>query len=185
MEPILLGEAKSQCRVTGDDEDGLIAGYILAARMHVENSTRRRLITQVLNYTIDYRWPLSRCGLPRLALPVAPVSSVTSITYVDANGATQTLAVDQYTTALDRDDAVIEPAHNVTWPDVRCQLGAITVLFVAGSSLGDVPHPLKQAMRLLIAHAYDNREAITAGQFNEVPMGVEAYLSPYRVSRFS
>jgi uncharacterized phiE125 gp8 family phage protein len=188
-DPLSLAEAKAHLRVTGNDEDGLIAGYILAAREFVENSTHRRLVTQTLDYTIDDGWP---CVIARgyyrsrIELPVQPVASVTSITYVDADGASQTLAVDQYVVRTDGPVPFIEPAYGATWPGVRCQSAAITVRFIAGSAVAEVPNPLLQAIRLLVAHADANREAIaSSGTFTEVPLGVEAFLSPYRYTRMA
>lgn len=185
-DPLSLAEAKAHLRIDTADEDGLIAGYILAARQFVENETHLRLITQTLDYTIDDGWPsLIARGYyrTRIELPVKPVASVSSISYVDTSGNSQTLAADQYIVRTDGPVPYIEPAYGVTWPGVRCQPAAITVRFVAGTALSDVPNPLLQAMRLLVAHADANREAVSNGTFNEVPLGVEAYLSPYRYVR--
>jgi uncharacterized phiE125 gp8 family phage protein len=188
-DPLSLAEAKAHLRVTSSDEDGLIAGYILAAREYVENDTHLRLITQTLDYTIDDGWP---CVIARgryrtrIELPVKPVASVTSISYIDSSGAAQTLAADQYVVRTDGPVPFVEPAYGVSWPGVRSQSAAITVRFVAGTSVSDVPNPLMQAMRLLVAHANENREAVSAsGTFVEVPLGVEAFLSPYRYTRMA
>jgi uncharacterized phiE125 gp8 family phage protein len=188
-DPLSLAEAKAHLRVTSADEDGLIAGYILAAREFVENATHLRLITQTLDYTLDDGWP---CVIARgryrtrIELPVKPVASVTSISYVDGSGVSQTLAANQYVVRTDGTVPFIEPAYGVSWPSVRCQSAAITVRFVAGTALSDVPNPLMQAMRLLVAHANEHREAVSAsGTFTEVPLGVEAFLSPYRYTRMA
>lgn len=187
LDPLSLAEAKAHLRVTSSDEDGLIAGYILAAREYVENQTHLRLITQTLDYTIDDEWPCSTVRgywRNRIEFPVKPVTAVTSITYVDGNGSSQTLASDQYRLRNDGPVHYVEPVYGVTWPTVRCQGAAITVRFVAGGSLSDVPNGIMQAMRLLVAHANENREAVAGGNFVEVPLGVEGYLSPHRFARF-
>jgi uncharacterized phiE125 gp8 family phage protein len=187
-DPLSLAEAKAHLRATHSSEDGLIAGYILAAREFVEDATHRKLIIQTLDYTIDDGWPCVMARgyyRTRIELPVKPVASVTSISYVDSGGASQTLAADQYVVRTDGPVPYIEPAYDVSWPSVRCQSSAITIRFVAGSALGDVPNPLMQAMRLLVAHANENREAVANGTFIEVPLGVEAYLSPYRYVRMA
>jgi uncharacterized phiE125 gp8 family phage protein len=187
-DPLSLAEAKAHLRVTGTEEDGLLAGYILAAREFVENATHRRLVTQTLDFTVDDGWP---CVIARgyyrsrIELPIQPVASVTSISYVDGSGATQTLASNQYVVRTDGPVAFIEPAYGVSWPSVRCQTAAITVRFVAGTAVADVPNPLMQAIRLLVAHANENREAVANGTFTEVPLGVEGYLSPYRFTRMA
>jgi uncharacterized phiE125 gp8 family phage protein len=186
VDPISLAEAKEHLRETGSEQDGLIAGYILAAREFVENATHRRLITQTLDYTIDYCWPTDGCYRQRIELPVSPVASVTSITYVDGNGATQTLATNQYRAVVDGPLPYIEPSYGVTWPTVREQGAAITVRFVAGTSLSGVPNPLMQAMRMMIGHWYSVREAVNVGNIvTEIPLGVEALLSAYRSPRIA
>lgn len=186
-DPLSLIEAKDHLHVTETDQDGLIAGYILAAREFVENSTHLRLVTQTLDLTVDDGWPVvSVRGVcrTRIEFPVKPVQSVTSVTYVDGNGAPQTLAADQYT--LSKDGAVhfIEPAYGVTWPTTRCQTAAITVRFVAGYAQAEVPPSLLQAIRWLVGHQYENREAVSAGTLNEIPLGLEAMISQHRFSRF-
>lgn len=42
------------------------------------------------------------------------------------------------------------------------------------------PAPALQAVRLLVAHWYNNREAVAAGAMNPVPFGVDRMLAPYR-----
>jgi len=182
---------RDHLRITSTEEDGLLAAYILAARDWVENETKTRLVTQTLDYTIDYCWPHHVSGYycnARIELPVRPVASVTSITYVDGNGATQTLNSSQYVFHADAAAPYIDAAYGVTWPTVRAQSAAITVRFVAGWAAPDVPHSLLQAIRFLTAHLYATREAVTtangAQQITEVPLALEAMISSHRYSRF-
>jgi uncharacterized phiE125 gp8 family phage protein len=189
LDPISLAEAKAHCEITSADRDGLIAGYVLSARQFVENECYLRLITQTLDYTMDEDWPCSRSTYrQRIEFPIGPVQSITSVSYVDSAGATQTLSPSDYVTRNMGTKnvsglAFIEPAYGVSWPTVRCQSAAITVRFVAGWELSDVPNPLMQAMRMLIGHAVENREAMATGIFSQIPLGVEAFISPYRLSR--
>jgi uncharacterized phiE125 gp8 family phage protein len=182
-----LGEAKDHLRETNSDQDGLIVAFIQSAQEFIENATRRKLITQTLDYTIDYEWPCLPLGSyvrHRIELPLMQIASVTSVTYLDSTGATQTLASNQYVVVANAPIPFIEPAYGVTWPDVYCQPSTITVRFVAGTSLSDVPHSLMQAMRMLLGHWYNIREAVNIGNVtSEIPLGVEALLSPYRYSR--
>jgi uncharacterized phiE125 gp8 family phage protein len=170
-----------------------MVAYILAARQYIENDCHLRIITQTLDYTIDDDWP---CYVARgyyrqrIEFPIGPVQSVTSISYIDGDGSAQTLGTDQYVVAnagisAQSGRAYIEPAYNVTWPTVRCQSAAITVRFVAGWDLTNVPHPIMQALRLLISHANENREAVASGTFNEIPLGVDAFTAPYRNIRIT
>ena len=190
LDPVSLAEAKTHCRVDSTDDDGLLAGYLLAARQHAEQYTRRAFLSQTWRLTLDDDWPqaVNRCTTyvrDRVVLPRPPAISVTSVQYIDTAGATQTLAVDQYKLVLlDTGEAAIDPAYGVTWPAVRRESAAITVTFVCGYGVnpGDLPEPIRQAMLLLIGHWYENREAVNVGNIvSALPFAVEALLGPYRI----
>jgi len=160
QEPLSLDEAKQHLRVDIDDDDELILSQVAAARQWAEGHTLRALVTQTWRLTFDYEWPSveegGRCT-HRIVLPRPPLASVTSVTYVDLEGATQTLAVDQYITSKrDTGEWSIEPAYGVIWPSVRDVPAAIAVTFVAGTTAADVPEPLKAAMKLHVQILYDH-----------------------------
>lgn len=190
LEPVLLDEAKAHCRIEADDSesDGLLAGYIFSARRYVEEVTGRALMSQTWDYKIDYCWPKVRVSnwgyVTGIDVPKPPLVSVSSITYVDTAGATQTLASSQYQVVTSQYVGSILPAYNVTWPQVRWQPEAITVRFVAGygSNPGDVPEPIRQAIRFLVGHYFEHREEVIVGQQSAaLARGVDALLAPYRV----
>jgi uncharacterized phiE125 gp8 family phage protein len=54
------------------------------------------------------------------------------------------------------------------------------VTYVAGYGPYEAPEELVQAQLLLIAHWYQNREAVAEGTFNEIPLAVEALAGPFR-----
>lgn len=193
-EPVSLAEAKAHCRITHPDEDGLIAGYLMAARAHAEVYTRRAFVTQTWDLKLDDGWPrqirastTARSCAYRVDLPKAPAQSITSISYVDTDGTLQTLAADQYRLLRanqERDEAAVEPAYGVTWPSVRQQGETITVRFVCGydAVLNPFPEPIRQAILLLVQHWNENREAVVIGTIvNELPLAVESLLFPYRL----
>lgn len=171
-EPVTLQELKSHLRIDFDDDDVLLNSLIPAARTWVEGQTKRGFITQTWDHAIDYAWPY-RGGVYRIDLPLNPVASVTSITYVDSAGASQTLAANQYTVVARKHGSYIVPAYDVEWPTVRWVPNAITVRFVVGASTA--PKSIKQAILVLAGHYYENRETT-----DNAPKAVESLLSPYR-----
>lgn len=180
LDPVSLSEAKAHCRIDIADDDGLIAGYLLAARQHVEKGTGRALITQRWNLYIDRCWPRAWDGSgyrQRIVVPLPPLRSVISVQYVDTNGATQTLAPDQYRVVSNGMLGFIEPAFGVSWPAVRSQGDAITVLFEAGygSNPGDVPEPLRHAILLHVESLYD-RDPVVAAMLERAR---DALMGPY------
>jgi uncharacterized phiE125 gp8 family phage protein len=187
VEPVTVTEAKSQLRLDIADDDTYIGTLITAAREWVEGQTKRALVAQTWDWAIDYGFPW-RQGY-RIDLPLNPVISVASIAYVDDAGNAATWAADQYTAVCRQNGSFIVPAYNVSLPVIRNVPNAITVRFTAGfydntasPETGSVPQPLKQAIILLVAHWYENREA--AGKaMAEAPYAVEALISPYRDCR--
>jgi uncharacterized phiE125 gp8 family phage protein len=177
-DPVSLAEAKTHLRITAPDEDALIVGYLLAAREHVETITRRALLTQTWDYSID-AWA------DRIVLPKPPVQSVTSISYLDQAGATQTLSAALYRLVKQSTgEWAILKAYNAVWPAVQTVESCITIRFVCGYGTppGSIPEAIRQAILLLVGHWFANREAVNVGNIvNELPLGVEPLLFPHRV----
>jgi uncharacterized phiE125 gp8 family phage protein len=103
------------------------------------------------------------------------VQSVSSVTYVDEAGATQTLASSGYQVDVTSLPPRVTPAYGAYWPAARgTTYQAVRVTFVAGYGLAAaVPDALKAAIKLLTSHWYENREAAGAG-WEELPLGVRS-----------
>lgn len=146
-EPVTVAEAKTQCRVLHSDEDGLFGDLIETARNHVEKYCGVRFTTQTVAIKCD-DW----CDLAYL--PEGPVQSVSSISYVDTDGATQTLSTDVYEVRAEGIEARIVLKYNQTWPTIQSG-SRITVTAVVGHATA--PPAVKYAMLAWITDAYDNR----------------------------
>ena len=129
-EPIALAEAKLQIRVETSQtaEDGLIRSYIRAARNQVESLANRALVTQTLDLVLD-DFPAGSIPIP---LPRSPLQSITSITYVDTDGTSQTLSSSLYTVDTGSTPGRVFPIFNELWPGTRGDRNAVTVRYVAG-----------------------------------------------------
>lgn len=180
QEPLSLGETKLHCRVEHADDDALLTALIIAAREYCETFTHRALAPQTWDLKLD-DFP---CGseIP-IVLPKPPATSVTSISYVDSNGDTQTWASSNYTTEFPSgqwaEKARIVPAYSVSWPVTRSVINAVTVRFVCGYTT--CPESIKAAMKLLIGHWYGNREAVVVGTISgPLQQGVDALLWPFK-----
>lgn len=180
-EPITRAEAKDQARIETTADDTLVDGLIAAAREHVEEFTRRALITQTWEAYLD-AFP----GDNDIAiwLPRTPVQSVDSIEYIDTAGATQIWAAADYQVDTDSLPARIRPARAESYPDTHTDiLQAVTITFTAGyGEASAVPNAIKHAMLLIVSHWYDNRDAVNIGNVvTPLPMAVDALLWPYRL----
>jgi uncharacterized phiE125 gp8 family phage protein len=184
-EPVTLQAAKTQVRRRDTTDDDVLLEDVLipAARERAEQATRRQFITATYDLKLDGGFP------GEIVLPLPPLQSVLSVTYVDEDGATQTLATDQYTVDAPSGPRALRgrivPAYNVSWPGTRSQINAVTVRFVAGygSTHASVPPRLKMAMLTDIATLYENREDVVMGQGYSViafPTGSTATYATFR-----
>jgi len=107
-----------------------------------------------------------------------PVQSITSISYVDAAGAPQTLDPSVYELRSDGLDALIRLKFGQQWPPV--QPGSrITVVMVAGyvTAPDDVVH----ALLMWVSQSDAFRESIVTDQLAVVPDAFTALLSNHRI----
>lgn len=185
-EPVSLEEAKDHLRYTATDQDALIDALIRTALESVEQFTSRAVITQTWDLKRD-RFPSSAAA--PLRVPRAPLQSVTSITYIDNDGVSQTWASSEYDVDAPSGPLAprgrILPAYSKTWPTTREVMNAVTVRFIAGygDDGGDAPASIRQAMLLTISHLFQNREDVVVGvSAIELPQGVPALLWNYRAS---
>lgn len=180
VEPITLQEAKDHLRVDGTTDDALISALIQAARQHIDGRDGwlgRALMTQTWDYTLD-EFP----DTDYIPLPLAPVQSITSITYTDTNGTSQTFSSGNYALGADLDwSPRVNLGYDKSWPSTRTIPDAVTVRFVAGyANAASVPAPIKAALLMMIGHLYEHRESVADKELSEVPMAVQSLLMPYR-----
>ena len=170
-EPVTLAEAKAQCRVDGSDEDSYLDSLIAAARSHVEGYCGTPIVTRTVTVKCD-------CFDDFAAFPVVPLISVSSVSYVDAAGDTQTLATSVYEVRSDGLTASLALKNGQIWPSI--QTGSrITVTAIVGHSA--VPADLSHALKLLIAGWFDQRAGASDKPFTTVPHAVDALLANHRV----
>jgi uncharacterized phiE125 gp8 family phage protein len=206
VEPVTLAQAKLHCRVDFTDDDALITAYITAARQYAEKYTGRAFFNQTWLRTLDFfplygdcnatRTPSQRHTWPygtwywdqvTIELPTPRTVSVTSITYLDNSGTSQTLPASAYTVDTTSVPARIVPTQGTFWPIIAAyQPGSVRITYVAGSygdgaTVNTCPQTIVMAMLLLIGNWYENRSSTSAQSLKAIPMGVDALLSLERV----
>lgn len=178
MEPLSLSEVKSWIKVDNNDEDSVIQTLITGARLAVEASISRLLITQQWRLTLDI------LPDPRfLRLPLTPVQSVQRILVFDPLGADSVLATDSFSLEAHLDSARLVWSQAPPLPDAAT--GGIQIdLTVGYGDASAVPEPLRIAMLGLIAQWYANRGD---GDYSStrMPVGVATLLAPYRIRRLA
>lgn len=170
-EPFTTAQAKAFLRVDVDTDDALIDNLVKSARIMCETETGLQLITA------EYTWKLD--GFPRgyvFDLPVTPVQSVDSISYIDASGTSQSLATTVYQSDVSGEIARVGLKSGQVWPSTASDtFNTVTITFTAGygDASADIPQSLRDGMAMIIAHWYENREAVSEATKIPVPMGVK------------
>lgn len=157
-------------------DDDYIEALIAAATQAAEDYTQRAFVQRTVT--------LKRSDLrDKLYLPVYPVVSVDSITYTDTEGDAQTLTGFRFVDTLPAYIEIDEP------PEVKDEGLPVTITVTAGYpsetspvSGDQVPQVIKHAVRLMVGHMYENREAVNIGNItSKIPLAYEYLLHPHRV----
>lgn len=152
-EPLTVAEAMPHIRVTSASEASLIAGYISAARLWVENEISTSLGARTAYLYLDY-FPDDE-----IEWHFPPLNSVTSLQYVDSDGTTQTLSSSLYRVSTARRPPIIKPVYGQIWPVTYVGANAVTITASVGyTTPSSVPECAKQAIRYLTAMYFENRE---------------------------
>lgn len=160
-----LALAKAHLRVDGSEEDALIEALRAAAIHQVEQYCSIPLTPRA-----GFIWQgdagcFADGGAIRLG--VHPLVSLASITAIDGSGASVTAAVADFSTGP---HDMVRPKPGKAWPD---STGGAVIVFSAGYATPDKVPSLLQAVRLMLGHLYENREAMLEGTFSDaVPPGV-------------
>lgn len=165
--PVSVNAFKAQLKIDHDEEDSLIKGYIEAATDYAEQISGNKIISQVWAFDFD--------EFGELELPHRPLISVDSITYVDTDGVTQTLAASVYTVQVSSFRPKIYLSYDQSWPETRAQKDAVTVTATIGYK--QPPARIKQAIQLIVGSWYEHREDDTELSLSMIPHGAFRLLS--------
>lgn len=202
-EPVTVAEAKAHARIETSADDTMIGTYITGAREMVEKITGRAIITQTWKLVLD-NWPGDSRDdwfdgvreMPITALEGSHIDirkgkfiSITSVaTLTEADVSTTWAASNYYTTKfLQGCYGRLVKKQGSTWPTIVDRShGAIVITFTAGygANASDVPMGIRQAIKDIVAHWYENREAMSVGSgVQYVPMKTQALIQQFMVPR--
>lgn len=171
--PVTLDEAKAHLRVTEDDEDALISIYLRGAVEWAEEVTHRA-ISQQSYLVVEDDFPRTRWKLP-----LGYVASITSIKYLDDDGAEQTWSSSLYHLDNSSDSAAtVRPIPTESWPDVGDYPSSARVTMVAGFSTTNCPYSLRMAILQRIGQLSESR-APGDPEADEMERATRDLLAPY------
>lgn len=173
---VSVDEARAHLILDHRDDDTLLAGFIRTALDWLTPPSGwlgRSLMRQTLRLDMP-TW----CFRP-IELPAPPIVSVTSIKYFDAVNAEQTLDPSDY--FLDEDTLLW--GATFTEPQLYARPYAVRITYLAGyENAAALPPAIKAGLLQLVAHWYENRDAVsTLGPLNVLPLGAEDLLATQRL----
>ncbi|MER8699690.1 hypothetical protein [Mesorhizobium sp. M1273] len=144
-----------------------------------EGRLGRCLLTQEWTLYLD-------CFPTCIELPLPPLQEVVHIKYLDTDGVLQTLDPSAYrVSGAGSWRPEIAPAYGETWPDTRYVADAVQIRFRAGygDSEENVPPPILQAINVMAAHFYEQRQPIAFSTPHEIPLLACDLIAPFRIYR--
>lgn len=179
-------DAMTHLRVTSTNEAGYIGNLVSLAVEYVENITGRSLANRKYTWKLDSFPDGEFLYLPKP--PLAYSTGISSITYIDTDGSTDTWGSTYYTVDATSVPARLTPAYQETWPITRDVPNSVTITFDGGyTSSSNVPHNLLHAVRFITAHYWANRqEVVSSPGFNPVsiPKNSDWLMAPYIIPFF-
>lgn len=167
------------------DEDEDLAAWISTARELSEDFTGR--------VWIDSTWEMLICDWPcgGLLIPKGPLIAINSIEYLDADNVYQLADSADYRFAQDEPPRIFWEPSTPIYRGATARHDSIRLELRLGypgagspNDAAGVPNLAKQAIRMMVAHWYENREAVateTRQQPSEMPYGFERLLQPLRI----
>ncbi len=173
-EPLDVLEARAHLGQSLTDDDDLIGRYISSARAYLENRIQKPLRPTEADLFFDAagagQW---------ITLPAAPLISVDEIATTDTDDVETVVATSVYLVDDASQPARIGLKSGQYWPVNLRYFRAVRVRLTLG--FVPVPEDLIQAMRLLVAHYYENRVAAAPAAGDLVELGVADLVAPYEL----
>lgn len=171
-----LSEVKNYLKVDTSADDTLITTLLQSAREVAERYLNQALITQTITEKLD------RLSNPTIYLSISPVITVSSFQFNDGQNSVQTFNAANYVVDNFLKPARLALAYNSTWPTLFGNINDVTIVYTAGygATAASVPMQIRQAILMMIADSYDNREDYV----KKLPTASEYLLDQYRVKLF-
>lgn len=156
--PVSVGQVKKNAQIPHTDDDELLDTQIIPdAVAYVERMGSVALITQTRRVTHDF-------SFPNEIETRWPLQSVTSLTYLDDDYVSQTVAATNYRALTAGKPGRMQAKNAFTWPTPISEQQAVVLTYKAG--FGDdpssVPHEWRRPVVLLATYWWGHRESYDA-----------------------
>jgi uncharacterized phiE125 gp8 family phage protein len=182
LKVVPLEELKLHARIIDDDENALLGGYIEAAFDYLHGPLGWLNGYCILEEEFSYYLPSTlKDGVE---IPVRPLIEVTGFEYLTSDGTTyDDVDVTRYRQLTYGAHGVIARA-TLPYPYYGTfNHRAYRITFRAGhEAASEVPSPIRQAIKMLAAHYYSNREVTGVEKTGPLAYGLQSLAGRYRVS---
>ena len=175
-EIVSTADLKEHLRITFSDDDDYIDSFESAAVRRLEDFTNLFLLETNLNQfgntfedlNILYKSPM--------------LSETPTIQYIK-DGAFVTLAASNYEVIAAIKPPRIYASNSGTIPTADDVFQAWKISYTVGyASASAIPAPLIQAIKIMVADMYENRQSVIVGKIvSEIPKTAEYLMMPYKV----
>ena len=180
--PILVTDVKKQLIINTDEDDSYLEGLILAATAKLEKDSRNLLIQRSLIQNTD--------RIEGTSLDYSNVISIDKIQYYNTDGTivdydSSSYYLDEYSNRLELTSkySLIAISNTSKRPFIiTYTAGFINRNANATLERAKVPADLMHALKLLVAHYYENREASSQSKLNELPLGYCDIVNSYNAN---
>tara|TARA_B110001452_G_scaffold261864_1_gene261160 strand:+ start:33 stop:605 length:573 start_codon:yes stop_codon:yes gene_type:complete len=167
-----LADAKNHLRVDVSDDDALITAMIDSAVEYCENYCSKIFDQRAVTYYMQKSHSF-----------IFPLGDLQSVTSVSLRG---TLAGDYIATTADQNYFVLTGTPGkIRFKDLPSvhsdDLQPMKIVATHGNTSSKVSKSVIAAVRFLVGHFYENRQAVIAGSIaTSIPIGVDSLLNPVR-----
>lgn len=176
---LALADAKRQLQI--DDADTSQDVHVQALIASAERAIERELGYPIMAQTRATHLTSFPCG--GIWLGAGAGFTVIGVSYIDGAGAAQTLDPANYVADAISEPTAIYAAPEKTWPSTQVRPSAVVVTWTAGyANAAAVPEDMRHALRLLVGHYDQNREAVVVGTITaELPLALDSLLQGFRI----
>jgi uncharacterized phiE125 gp8 family phage protein len=178
IEPVPIADIRDWLKIDASEEDATLATLVATARAALERHVRRAFVSQTWRFIYA-----STAADGAMRLPLAPLLSLVELRVYDGAGVI-TSAPPQ---AIELDLDLERPAVRLIDADLRGKAARIEIdaTMGYGAAAADVPTPLRQAIRMLVAAWHARRGDAGPGDGALLPESVAALVAPYRRVRLT
>jgi len=181
-EPVNIDQASEHLRVDSSDDIALIESLISVAREYVDSVTGR--VSSVSGWRLTASAWTDLIGTSQtdvFSLHRTPLVSVESISYYAPDAATLTVMDEaDYRAITTSEPGAIQITGDL--PDLDARPDAIQIEFTAGYSDPSLaPAVLRHAVKMVVAHLYENRLPVAFASCSEIPFSLSNLIQNQKV----